>query len=293
MTNEHRILSKKLPERDKSANKGDFGRLTVIGGSSAYRGAVSLACEAALRAGVGLVRLVSIEKVIAAVASQIRECTYLPIKENESGAIDSEDFISKQKEIKNSTAVLIGCGMTATPSVEEIVSSVIYNITCPLVIDADGLNVLRFFPERLAKAKRRPIITPHVGEMARLTGLSVDEIKAERVKVALDFSSKYNCVTVLKDSVTTVVSPDGEVFINTMENSGLAKGGSGDVLAGMIASMLCQGLSAYDAACCGVLLHSLSAEMAAKELGEAYMLPSDVIKRLPKVMDIIRKAEEQ
>ena len=292
MTNEHRILSKKLPERDKSSNKGDFGKLTVIGGSSLYRGAAALCCEAALRTGVGLVKLVSIEKVIASVSAQLRECTYLPVNENSDGAIDSEDFISKQKQIKNSTALLIGCGMTDSPSVEEIVSSVIYGITCPLIIDADGLNVLRFFPERLARAKRRPIITPHVGEMSRLTGLSIEEIKAERVKVALDFSQKYNCVTVLKDSVTTVVSPDGEVFINTMENSGLAKGGSGDVLAGMIASMVCQGLDVYDAACCGVLLHSLSAELAAKELGEEYMLPSDVIGYLPKVMDIIRKEEQ-
>lgn len=291
MTSEHKILSKKLPERDKSSHKGDFGRLTVVGGSAYYRGAAVLCCEAALRTGVGLVKLVSTEKVISAVSSQIRECTYLPINENSEGAIDSEDFISKQKLIKNSSALLIGCGMTDSPSVEEIVSSVIYNITCPLIIDADGLNVLRFFPERLLKAKRRPIVTPHVAEMSTLTGLSVEEIKAERVKAALDFSQKYNCVTVLKDSVTTVTSPDGEVFINTMENSGLAKGGSGDVLSGMIASMLCQGLNAYDSACCGVLLHSLSAEMAAKELGEAYMLPSDVISYLPRVMDIIRKEQ--
>jgi NAD(P)H-hydrate epimerase len=293
MTNEYRILSKKLPERDKSANKGDFGKLTVIGGSSYYRGAAVLCCEAALRTGVGLVKLVSTEKVISSVSSQIRECTFLPVKENDEGAIDGEDFISKQKLIKNSSALLIGCGMTDSPSVEEIVSSVIYGITCPLIIDADGLNVLRFFPERLSKTKRRPIITPHVGEMARLTGLSVDEIKAERVKVALDFSQKYNCVTVLKDSITTVASPDGEVFINTMENSGLAKGGSGDVLAGAIASMVCQGLSAYDAACCGVLLHSLSAEIAARELGEEYMLPSDVISYLPRVMKTIRKEENK
>jgi NAD(P)H-hydrate epimerase len=293
MTNEHRILSKKLPERDKSANKGDFGRLTVIGGSSRYRGAMSLACEAALRTGVGLVKLVSTEKVVSAVASRLCECTYLPISENSDGAIDSEDFISKQKELKSSSCVLVGCGMTACRSAEEIVSSVIYNMTCPLVIDADGLNVLRFFPERLRQTKRRPVITPHVGEMSRLTGIDVDRIKEERVKVALDFSVEHNCVTVLKDSVTTVVSPDGEVFINTVENSGLAKGGSGDVLAGIIASMLCQGLSDFDAACCGVLLHSLSAEMTAEELGEEYMLPTDVISHLPKVMAMIRKENEQ
>ena len=293
MTNEHRILSKKLPERDKSSNKGDFGRLTVIGGSSRYRGAMSLACESALRTGVGLVKLVSTEKVVSAVSSRLLECTYLPINENSDGAMDSEDFISKQKELKSSSCVLVGCGMTNCKATEEIVSSVIYNMTCPLVIDADGLNVLRYFPERLSRTKRRPVITPHMGEMSRLTGIDIDKIKEERVKVALDFSVEHNCVTVLKDSVTTVVSPDGEVFINTVENSGLAKGGSGDVLAGIIASMLCQGLSDYDAACCGVLLHSLSAEMTAEELGEEFMLPSDLICRLPKVMKMIRKENEQ
>lgn len=293
MTKEIKILSKKLPIRNDSNNKGDFGRLSVIAGSDRFRGAASLAVRSALRSGVGLVNLVSTEGVISSVSNSASECTFLPVKENKDGGIDACDFTGKQRCLKSSDAILIGCGMGNTNDTLKILSSVISNFSCPIVIDADALNSMKNCPERLNEAKRRPIVTPHIGEMSRLTGLSTDEIKAERVKVALDFSKKYNCITVLKDSVTAVTDPEGEVFLSTVENSGLAKGGSGDVLSGIIASLLCQGLDAYDSACMGVLLHSISGEICADRLGKEFMLPSDVIVHLSDVFVCVRKEREK
>lgn len=293
MTKEIKLLSKKLKKRNDSSSKSEFGTVSIICGSDKYRGCASLAVSAALRCGVGVTRLCSTEKVISSVASKIDECTYLPINEGENGAMCDEDFINKQKLIKNSDAVLVGCGMTDCVSTNKIVSSILSRLSCPCVIDADALNSIKNCPERLLYAKRRPIITPHIGEMSRLTGLGVEEIKAERVKVALDFSKKYNCITVLKDSVTAVTDPEGEVFLNTVENSGLAKGGSGDVLAGIIVSLLGQGMSSYDSACMGVLIHSLAGEICSEQIGKEAMLPSDVINSISAVFKLVKKEIEK
>ena len=278
------LLSHKLPMRKESANKGDFGKLSVVAGSERYRGAASLAVNAALRCGVGLVRLVSTEPVIAAVAATRPECTFFLLAAARNGGISQTDFLKHLSELSSSDAILVGCGMTVSSDTEAIVSA-LSEIGCPLVIDADGLNALRYAPERLKGA----VITPHVGEMARLTGLPILEIQSDREKIARRFSQDYGCVTVLKDSVTAVASPDGDFFVWERENSGLAKGGSGDVLAGVIASLLAQGLSSYDAAVCGVVLHGLAAGKARERLGAEAMLPTDVIASLSTVYQDLRK----
>lgn len=282
--NAYGYLSHLLPTRNSAGNKGTFGKLAIVAGSFCYRGAASLAVNAALRCGVGLVCLASTEPVIASVAATRPECTFLPVASAEHGGMSSKDFFKYLSALGTANAVLVGCGMTATPDTEAIVSA-LSEIGCPLVIDADGLNVLRYAPERMKGA----VITPHVGEMARLTGLSVSKIKSDREGVARRFSEAYGCVTVLKDSVTAVASPDGDFFVWERENAGLAKGGSGDVLAGIIASLLAQGRSPYDAAVCGVLLHSLAAGKARERIGEEFMLPTDVIASLSNVYQDLRK----
>ncbi|MBQ8255187.1 MAG: NAD(P)H-hydrate dehydratase [Clostridia bacterium] len=277
-----------LPKREKSANKGAFGTLTVIGGSEKYRGAPMLACEAALRSGVGICRLASIEKVIQSAAARRPEIVFQPIEENANGAISADSFISKMKHIAKSSAALVGIGMTDCYDTEAVVSALLSNYESTLIIDADGLNSIKTCPEKLLSAKKTPIITPHVGEMSRLTKLSVSEIKENRERVALDFSKKYNCVTVLKDSITVIASPEGKCMTLDRENSALAKGGSGDVLSGIIASLSAQGLDPYDAALCGAIIHSEAGLTASSVMAEESVLPSDVITCLSAVFKELR-----
>lgn len=277
-----------LPKRENSANKGTFGTLTVVGGSEKYRGAPILSCEAALRSGVGICRLCSTEKVIQSAASRRPEIIFQPIDENENGALSSDNFISQMKHIAKSSAILVGIGMTDCYDTEATVSALLSNYENTLIIDADGLNSIKTCPEKLLNAKKTPIITPHVGEMSRLTKLSISEIKESRERVALDFSKKYNCVTVLKDSVTVIASPEGKCMTLDRENSALSKGGSGDVLSGIIASLSAQGLAPYDAALCGVVIHSEAGFAASNLMAPESVLPSDVITCLSAVFKELR-----
>lgn len=281
-------LASRLRAKDDNSNKGTNGTLSVIAGSELYRGAAALAASAALRCGVGIVRLVSVEQVIAAVAARTPECVFLPVR-SRNGTMSADDFASKLAALDRSRAVLVGCGMTDSAETERIVSMLINDGTYRLIIDADGLNSIKHCPEILKTAAQPPVITPHVGEMARLTGFDIAAIKADREGTAADFSRKYNCVTVLKDSKTVISSPDGELFVCDRPNAGLAKGGSGDVLAGMIASFAAQGYDAIDAAVCGTALHSLAAEAARDRLTEYSMLPSDIIPEIPEVFARIGK----
>lgn len=278
------MLSSLLPSRNREGNKGDFGKLTVVAGSSFYRGAARLAVIAALRCGVGLVRLASIEPVIASVAAGVPECTFLPVEAASHGGMLGEDFRAKLPLVQGTGAFLVGCGMMPTADTAEI-ASLLLSTETPCVMDADALNSLCQRPELL----RGAIITPHIGEMARLTGRSIEEIKADRRQVALAFASTYGCVTVLKDAVTVIASPDGTSEICDRPNDGLAKGGSGDVLAGIIASLLAQRLEPYRAAVAGVLLHSLAAAKGREVLGAASMLPSDLPAYLSSVYLDLRK----
>lgn len=277
-----------LPKREKSANKGTFGTLTVVGGSEKYRGAPILACEAALRSGVGICRLASIEKVIQSAASRRPEIVFQPIDESINGAISADSFILKMKNIEKSSSLLVGIGMTDCFDTEAVVSALLSNYENSLIIDADGLNSIKTCPEKLRSAKKMPIITPHVGEMSRLTKLSIAEIKENRERIALDFSKKYNCVTVLKDSITVIASPEGKCMTLDRENSALSKGGSGDVLSGIIASLSAQGLAPYDAALSGAIIHSEAGLMASSVMAEESVLPSDVITCLSAVFKELR-----
>ncbi len=284
-----RFLATTLRVRDPKANKGTFGTLTVVAGSRYYRGAAALAVSAALRSGVGIVRLASCEEVIAATAAKVSEAVFLPLLATEQGGIDAEDFMKHLPAMAKSRAVLVGCGMTDAPDTGAVVRSLLYHAESPLILDADGLNVLKTCPSLLNEAKCPPVITPHVGEMARLTGKSISEILSDRRQTALEFAREYRCVTVLKDAVTTVAAPDGRCFVSDAPNSGLAKGGSGDVLAGITASLVCQGYDGFAAATCAVILHRLAASYAAETYTEEAMLPSDLVTMLPRVFDGVRK----
>ena len=280
--------------RDEKTHKGDFGTLTVVAGSSYFRGAAALAVKAALRSGAGIVRLASVEPVIAAAAAKLDEVIFLPLKTGLSGGIEADDCLRKIATVR-SDAVLAGCGMTDSPDTEKIVRGLLEQSSCPLVLDADALNSLKGEPSVLRKAAVLPIVTPHIGEMARLTGLSPVGIVSDREKTALAFAAQFHTVVVLKDYQTVVASPDGEILRAGVPNSGLAKGGSGDVLAGIVGSLLCQGFEPYRAACAGVLIHALAGQAARRFRTARGMLPSDLPDALPLVFgaveDMIRSGD--
>lgn len=268
-----------LKERPFDSHKGSFGFLTNICGSKNYTGAATLSVLGALRSGVGIVCLASTEYVILPTSCKISECTYLPLTATELGSIsyDTNNMDKLLKKLKSSTACLIGCGMSNCLDTQKIVTGIIQHTECQLILDADALNSIQNSVDIIRKAKHPPIITPHVAEMSRLTDTTVYKIKLNPETIALNFASKYNCIVVLKDNVTYIAHPDGRVYMNTTGNAGLARGGSGDILAGMISSFVAQGIDPFMAAVCGVYLHGLSADRCAARLSQYGMMPTDIL----------------
>ena len=279
-----------IPERRADSHKGTFGSLLCVCGSGSYRGAAALACEAALRCGTGIVRLASTEKVCAAVAARIPEVTFLPQEEGKNGEICGFSAGQIFESFPGITAALCGCGITVSSSTRSMVFDLIKNAPCTLVLDADALNCIKSIPDVLRGAKKTPVITPHWGEFARLCGITVEEVAREPERLAADAARENGCVVALKSHFTVIASPDGGVCVSRLGNAGLARGGSGDLLAGMIASFAAEGLSAYDSARLGCALHGAAADRCAGRLGMTGMLPHDVIADL---IEIFKEREIQ
>ncbi|MBQ2093426.1 MAG: NAD(P)H-hydrate dehydratase [Ruminococcus sp.] len=271
------IVKRAVPNRPDNANKGTMGTLLSICGSFGMAGAAILAGKSALRCGVGLEKLAIPKSIYPIAAGSILESVFLPLSETSDGKISRTNIPSLLLEAKKSTAVLLGCGLSVCDDTKALVKSFVENCTAPMVLDADALNCIADNPEILKKRKSDIIITPHPGEMGRLCGITAKEVNADRVDVALSFAKKYGVITVLKGSGTIIASPNGQALLNTTGNSGMATGGSGDVLAGMTAGLLAQGKSAFDCAAAAVYLHGLAGDFAAEKLGKISMLPSDII----------------
>ncbi|MEE1016258.1 MAG: NAD(P)H-hydrate dehydratase [Ruminococcus sp.] len=271
------IVKRAVPNRPIDANKGTMGTLLSICGSYGMAGAAILAGKSALRCGVGLEKLAIPKSIYPIAAGSILESVFLPLSETSDGKISRTNIPSLLLEAKKSTAVLLGCGLSVCDDTKALVKSFVENCTVPMVLDADALNCIADNPEILKKRKSDIIITPHPGEMGRLCGITAKEVNADRVDVALRFAEKYGVITVLKGSGTIIASPNGQALLNTTGNSGMATGGSGDVLAGMMAGLLTQGKSAFDCAAAAVYLHGLAGDFAAEKLGKISMLPSDII----------------
>ena len=276
------IVKRAVPNRPDNANKGTMGTLLSICGSFGMAGAAILAGKSALRCGVGLEKLAIPKSIYPIAAGSILESVFLPLSETSDGKISRTNIPSLLLEAKKSTAVLLGCGLSVCDDTKALVKSFVENCTVPMVLDADALNCIADNPEILKKRKSDIIITPHPGEMGRLWEITAKEVNADRVDVALSFAKKYGVITVLKGSGTVIASPNGQALLNTTGNSGMATGGSGDVLAGMTAGLLAQGKSAFDCAAAAVYLHGLAGDFAAEKLGKISMLPSDIIEFIPK-----------
>jgi len=278
-----RVLSV-LPVRPVSSHKGSFGRVLNITGSSRYRGAAVLGCLGALRAGAGLCVLASVPDACNAAAAQLPEVILCPLPVCEKGYINFEKAIPLLKEeMSLASAVLIGCGLGNDHHAAKLLEFVLGNDKTA-IIDADGLNALANNLHLLKNTRVQAILTPHPGEMSRLCKASTDDIAKDRAGYAARFAKENNVTVALKGHGTVVASPDGNLFINPTGGPGLAKGGSGDVLAGIIASFAAQGISPVDACICGVYLHGLSADKTAARRGQYAMLPGEITVDLAEIL---------
>ena len=272
--------SKQITERPRTpdSNKGLYGHVLVVGGGRGKSGAPSMASLAALRAGAGLVTAAVPESILASVAAVAPELMTHPLLEGANGEAGAQNLQPEalRRMTERITVIAMGPGMGTEP--EEFVLGLIEKTTQPLVLDADALNILARHPDRLDGRSRTVVITPHPGEMARLAGISTKEVQARREPLAREFAARHNVTVVLKGWRTLVAHPDGRVAINTTGNPGMAKGGSGDILTGIVAALLAQHrdepAEAVEAA---VYLHGLAADFAVREQDEHTLLATDTI----------------
>jgi len=284
-----------LPPRPLHANKGTFGKLLVIAGSPNYIGAACLACEAAMRVGTGLVTLASPRTVQPLMAAKLTETTHLPLPESDRGVIDPDADSLIRREASRYDAILVGCGLGQHEDTVELIKRLLLGRALgelPIIVDADGLNALSKLSKWWQRLPDRTVLTPHPGEMARLSGKPIEEIQKERLDTARKAAHDWNQTVVLKGAFTIVASPDGHAAISGTANPGLASAGTGDVLAGAIGGLLAQGLMPFAAAQCGVYLHAAAGEIVREELGDAGMIAGDLLKALPKAIKKLREAQK-
>ncbi len=277
-------VRKHLPERPASANKGTFGKVLSLTGSLQYVGAAYLATAAAARAGAGLVTFACVHSILPILAAKFSEGTFLPLPE-EDGFLAVGAASRVIEELEHYDVLLAGCGLSRHDSTAVAFTDLLGRIPLKLkgfVFDADALNILSEVDDWPALVPTGGVLTPHPGEMARLTGKSVAEIQAKRMETAANAARQWQQVVVLKGAGTIVAAPDGRTWLSPFSNAALASAGTGDVLAGTIAGLLAQGLPAPEAAACGVFLHGTAGDLLRKELGDAGVLASDVLGALPR-----------
>lgn len=280
---DRRFVKERLIKRTSESNKGTYGKLLCVCGSRNMQGAAVLCTNAAIKSGAGIVISAFPEKAYSAIAPKATEALMLPLKDDKSGFISFDAEGNVLKALKSATAVVVGCGLGNIEATKRIVNCVIRQAKCPIVLDADGINAVSSNINILKSASVPVVLTPHPGEMSRLTGKTVEEIQSDRVNIAKEFAQKFDVTLILKGNNTVIALSDGRVFVNTTGNAGMAKGGSGDVLAGITGSFLAQGMSADDAAVCAVYIHGLCGDLTAKKYSMTGMTPSMMIDRLPKL----------
>ncbi len=278
-----------LLRRRPNAHKGDFGHIFILAGSARFSGAAVLCSEAAMRSGAGLVTL-GIPKSLNSAIIKIKpkEVMTFPLSETGDGTLSLSGYKKIKDFVKKVDVLVVGPGLTQNKSTQGLARKVISKIDKPMVIDADGLNALvghlDLLGVRSVGLGVTRILTPHSGEMARLLGVSIKKIQAKRRGIARKFAKDYKVTTVLKGHDTVVADFSGNLYINKTGNPGMATAGSGDVLTGMIAAFLAQGLKAFDASKYAVYLHGLAGDLAAKEKTQVGMIASDIIEKIPEAI---------
>jgi NAD(P)H-hydrate epimerase len=282
-----------LHRRDRMAHKGQFGHCLIIAGSTGKTGAAALSANSAVRTGSGLVTLAVAESIHTVLEMKTTEVMTSPLPDSGSGHLTNSAFPAIEKLLAGKDAVAIGPGLDRRPGTYALVQTLVEAITVPLVIDADGLNALAEEITVLNRKKSKLLIlTPHPGEMARILGTSIHDVEQNRISLAMEFARKYGVYLVLKGARTIIATPDGTVAINGSGNPGMGSGGMGDVLTGVIVSLLGQGYSARDTCRLGVFIHGYAADLVAKEKGEIGINATDVHERLPCAFNNLLKSKE-
>jgi hydroxyethylthiazole kinase-like uncharacterized protein yjeF len=280
-----------IAPRAQDSNKGNFGHVLVIGGSVGKAGAAAMAGFSALRVGAGLSTVATPQSVLSTVAGFHPEIMTEPLPETEAGtiALSALEYGRLDQLVEHKTVLAIGPGISRQEDTARFVRTVVTKYKIPMVLDADGLNA---FEDRAGELRAGDlVITPHPGEMSRLTGLSIPEIQRDRVNVARRFAGEHGLIVVLKGHRTLVAKPDGEVWVNTTGNPGMATGGTGDILTGMIAGMMAQNKGRiFEAVCAAVYLHGLAGDVACESVGEQPLVATDLVRALPQAMRRAREA---
>ena len=277
-----------LPQRPADAHKGSFGTVVAIAGSMGYTGAAHLCATAAARAGAGLVRLLVAESLHGILAAKCTEVMATPVPEVLPGVIGQVSLGAMMRHLPSAAAAVVGPGLGQDTSTRRAVAELAQAIACPTVLDADALNALSHQAKSLGRWAGPRVLTPHPGEMARLTGLTVQQIQADRSEIAFRYARQWAAVVALKGANTVVARPDGEVWVDSHSVPALASAGSGDVLAGLIAGLMAQGCDPWQAAVTGVFVHAEAGRWASLVMGDSGVLASDLLELIPRVMRAAR-----
>jgi len=280
---------KRLPKRKNATHKGDYGHILVLAGSKGLTGAAYLTSQAALLSGSGLVTLGIPESLNSIMAKKLTEVMTLPLKETKEATLSLAAYKKISSFLKRIDVIAIGPGLSQNVSTKKLVRKLVVGINKPFVLDADGINAFVDNVNLLKKIKKLSIMTPHPGELARLLGVSVKSIQKQRLKSAKDFVKKYKQILVLKGHKTIAASPNSKTYVNNTGNPGMASGGTGDILTGIIASLLGQGIAPFKAASLGVYVHGLAGDLAKKEKGETSLVATDLLNKLPLAFKKIAK----
>ena len=270
----------KLPTRPADSHKGTFGRVLVIGGSPCMSGAAYFSAKAAYRTGAGLVEILTHEDNRVILQTQLPEAIL-------STYGDHVDEAAISSIVEKANAVVIGVGLGQSPAAKELLRYTLARVDVPLIIDADAINLIAKYPSLLDLTSAPLIITPHLMEMARLCDRTIQEIEADKLLYATKVAEQNALICVLKSHETLITDgsgDDGAVYVNKSGNSGMATGGSGDVLTGIIAALIAQGMEPYDATTLGVYIHGLAGDAAAEALGEYSVMASDIIDHISAVI---------
>lgn len=277
-----------IPKRSKNGNKGTFGKVFIFAGSDDMSGACAISAKSAYRTGSGLVYVYSTQKVCDFVRGRIPEVVATPLNDR-NGYLFGESFAKNNLDFSKADSIVIGPAIGTDDCVADFIKTVFENAKSPIIVDADALNVISKDLSLFDRVSVPCIVTPHIGEMSRLTGLSISDIKKNIIEVARDFSQKYNLITVLKDFHTVIANPNGDVYINTTGCSALSKGGSGDCLTGVIASFIGQGVEPFYGAVIANFIFGLAGELIAKNKGEFGVLATETADYIPKAIEVIQK----
>ncbi|MEZ8222217.1 NAD(P)H-hydrate epimerase [Candidatus Fervidibacteria bacterium JGI MDM2 JNZ-1-D12] len=291
----HELVQRVLPPRHPNTHKGDYGRVLIVGGAPGMTGAAIMAGKAALRTGAGLAQVALPQSLNIAIEASALEVMSFPLPETDAGTIAPEALNVLSPRLEWADVIAVGCGISRNERTQTFVRQLVAQVDKPMVIDADGLIALAGHSEILRQRKSLTVLTPHPGEMAALLQTSTEAVQRDRVGTAIKAASEFKSIVVLKGARTITASPDGTMFVNPTGNAGMATGGSGDVLTGMIAALLAQTivrqspvpnpLSLIEAVTAAVFLHGLAGDIASWEKGEVALIAGDLLDHLPRAIN--------